>query len=422
MAEQSIISIEELEKAIIAVQRGEEPQVDLPPEVVQAIIAAMRQLGNFTPTPEFLQKLQKSLESRLIQQHPKITITIPTKHLKRLALAMGSIMMVATVWGLFGDKLSLDSQLSAPIITATTQQRDETVNIVQSSKNDAISGKESPTAILSPTPENTPSEEVKTKPTPIASAEPLETTAAKSAEKAYSYLIKIAPSEYEKIRDSIFPIRITEYSDEYWLELKPEQAAKLPKSIKFAAVNSPFELFQRAGYTDPLAGLPDIEANLKSDIVAGSPTLFLLQFVGKTKEEWREDLRKNDVTIVGSDSDYRRIIVWATPEAAQELANQQFVRWIGPLHPQYKVQEKLLATAVNAFAVKIIVYAHDKAMLDETKLAILDLDGVISSTGEKIEADHKVTLEVMITPDIVRGLAKLSNVISVYAEKSREYQ
>ncbi len=424
MAEQSLISIEELEKAIIAVQRGEDPQVDLPPAVIHAIRAAMSQLGNFTPTPEFLQKLQHSLESRIKQQNPEITITLPVKYLKRGAASIAAVIFVAGIWLAYGEKLSLNAP-AEPIRLATIQQTDNPLNTVSSNAaststedtHDAPSDEEAAAT--------EPVEDIKLTDIPALpelDATPAPTVSAKPS-KVYSYLVRMAPKEYAKIRDTVFPVRITEYlPKEYWLELKPGEAAKLSKSIAFTPVKDPFQLFQREGYDDPLAGLPEVNPDLQSEITPESPTLFLMQYVAQTKKEWGEIITEKNAVIVGDDNDYRRVLVWATPEIANELASLDFIRWIGPLHPQYKVQEKLLSTKVPAFAVKAIFYAKNKAMLDQIKLAILDIGGVISSTGEKIEADHKVTLDVMITPDIVRDIITLPSVISVYAEKSREYQ
>ncbi len=419
MSEQPRISIEELEKAIAAVQRGQEPQVDLPPEVVQAIMAAMSQLGNFTPTPEFLQKLQQSLESRLVRENPTVTISIPLKYLRRFGYVIASVVFVGGVWGFFGDSLSLQGSTSLP--QSVERESSDPIGIAQADR-------------FTNTPPPKPSEVTESVAAPIATADnPIPTLAPetdvqaaeveKTPASVYSYLIKISPKEYAKIRDTVFPLRVTEYlPEEYWLELKPTEAAKLSKSIRFTPVKDPFQLFQREGYDDPLAGLPTVSSDLEASIVPGSPTLFLLQFVGESKPEWSQTLEDQGVVVVGSDNDYRRILVWATPEDADKLAGQDFVRWIGPLHPQYKVQEKLLSTKVPAFAVKMILYVEDAAMLEQSKVAIFDLKGVISSKDEAIADDHRVTLDVMITPDIVDDLAKIPNVISIYAEKSREYQ
>lgn len=420
MAEEHSISIGELEKAIHAVQRGETPDVNLPPEVVRAIAAAMNQLGDFSPTPEFLERLQRSLEGRLKEKNKKVTITIPLAHVRNASMVLCSLVFVIGVWVTFGDQLLLshnDEKPAPPSSVPVTTN--DTLNLPQS------------VALISPQPTakeslgtlNSLVEDAKeiAIPAKTDTAPPEKTVPILEKETLIS-VIKITPEIYGQLRDELVPVRVIPYlPDFYWLELQPSEIAKIPSSSNFEEIKTPFELFQKEGYEDPLIGLPQVKKELSAEMTPKLSMLFLLQLIGETKQEWLDALLQKGAVFVGPATDYKRILVWGTPELVDSLAQLDFVRWVGPLHPQYKIQEKLLTTEVPAFAINVIIYAKNKEMLDEVKVALLDLGAIIMSKNEVI-AENKTTIQCAVSPQLVPLVARIANVISISAEKSREAQ
>ncbi len=89
---------------------------------------------------------------------------------------------------------------------------------------------------------------------------------------------------------------------------------------------------------DPLAGEPSIP----SDMVAGPENdLFLLQFRGPVTTGAKEQIRLHGVRYGWYIPEYA-FVIRADPSVAASLRQLDAVRWVGPYHPAYRLQQDLL--------------------------------------------------------------------------------
>jgi len=106
-----------------------------------------------------------------------------------------------------------------------------------------------------------------------------------------------------------------------------------------------YQLELRYGSFDPLRHeAPEVAAELSAD--ASTNELWVIQYITKGAESWREELR----ALGGVDHRFlgMHANIWQmSPEAAAEAAKLPFVRWVGPFHPAYKLENELLAEWQN---------------------------------------------------------------------------
>lgn len=91
---------------------------------------------------------------------------------------------------------------------------------------------------------------------------------------------------------------------------------------------------------DPLRDpAPEVEEDLAAD--AEDHGLWIVQYVAKGVEPWREELRglgAVDHRYLGNHAN-----LWQMDaETAAEVAKSPFVRWVGPFHPAYKLEHEML--------------------------------------------------------------------------------
>lgn len=103
----------------------------------------------------------------------------------------------------------------------------------------------------------------------------------------------------------------------------------------------------RYGSFDPVRhAAPIVEDSLTAD--AASNQLWIVQYITKGAEPWREELR----ALGGVDHRFlgMHANVWQmTSEQAQLAADLPFVRWVGPFHPAYKLENEILQELRNGF-------------------------------------------------------------------------
>jgi hypothetical protein len=91
---------------------------------------------------------------------------------------------------------------------------------------------------------------------------------------------------------------------------------------------------------DPLVGEPSLPVELTASYRPGTPALYLVQFFGRSKDEWFADLEANRAEVlqyVASETCLARM----TPRRAARIEKLEFIRWVGPYHPAYRISPYL---------------------------------------------------------------------------------
>ena len=139
-----------------------------------------------------------------------------------------------------------------------------------------------------------------------------------------------------------------------------------------------YDILLRYAQFDPLAdGEPAVPAELQA---RGDGELYIVQYVTKGLEAWREELRATgavDHRFLGNHAN-----VWRMSPAQAEAARQlPFVRWVGPFHPAYKpsdeIMQELRAGDLSPRRYRIIVGEWGPRQKAEVAAEIAEMGGRI---------------------------------------------
>ncbi len=110
------------------------------------------------------------------------------------------------------------------------------------------------------------------------------------------------------------------------------------------ARSTSFTLRLRFSEFDPVR---DEEPAIPTALKAGKDAeLFIVQFLAKSAQPWREAVE--DLGAVSHRFLADHAGIWGmTPETASRVRELPFVRWVGPFHPAYKMEDALLAAWKN---------------------------------------------------------------------------
>ncbi len=104
-----------------------------------------------------------------------------------------------------------------------------------------------------------------------------------------------------------------------------------------------YRLMLNHGPFDPLLGVPAVESALAAG--AGS-RLYIVQFITQPLEAYRDRLRSLGASIRHF-LPYHALIVEMSGPVRQQVEQLDFVRWVGPYHPAYRVERILRADAAT---------------------------------------------------------------------------
>ena len=175
-----------------------------------------------------------------------------------------------------------------------------------------------------------------------------------------------------------------------------------------------YRLELRYGSFDPLRHqAPAVAAELAAD--ATNNQLWIVQYITQGVESWREELR----ALGGVDHRFlgMHANIWQmTPEAAAAAAKLPFVRWVGPFHPAYKLENELLREWGNGgFHTRrynIVVGEWGPLQKNSLVALIQQLDGTVQEAYEQgwivsATLDNSQLLEVLHSP-LVLGVDRWS--------------
>jgi len=141
-------------------------------------------------------------------------------------------------------------------------------------------------------------------------------------------------------------------------------------------------LMLRCGAFDPLERMPAIPAMLRSD---SSNRVYLVQFHTQILAEYRSGLEAAGAEIFHF-IPYQTCVARMSAEVAHRVARLPYVRWVGDLHPAYRLEEALVETVLGGrelppqrYNLVLVDWQNDHRALED---AIIDLGGTIDNVPE----------------------------------------
>lgn len=166
-----------------------------------------------------------------------------------------------------------------------------------------------------------------------------------------------------------------------------------------------YELGLRYEHFDPMNNVPDVEPLLS----AGTDTnLYIVQFFTQPLEEF-----KNDITNLGGIV-YQYIAQFAylvemSESVKEEVESLPYVRWIGPYHPAYRLEEFMIDNFEDAEEMyplqRYNIQVHNVEMKDILADKISNIGGTINTAN-----GGKVLVQATLTPEQLFSIARLNEV------------
>ncbi|MBI1748806.1 MAG: S8 family serine peptidase [Acidobacteria bacterium] len=170
-----------------------------------------------------------------------------------------------------------------------------------------------------------------------------------------------------------------------------------------------YDLLLRYAQFDPLMNSSSVDALLAAREPANEST-FIVQFVTQPLEEYRQQIETLGGTLYKYLANYA-YVVRMNPAAKEQVSNLPFVRWVGPYHPAYRLEESLIAEltqdgdSLPASRYSIQVFERGKAQQDRVAMRIEAMGGTINKISPQ-----GFRLEATVTRDALLEVAHMDEV------------
>jgi uncharacterized repeat protein (TIGR01451 family) len=155
-------------------------------------------------------------------------------------------------------------------------------------------------------------------------------------------VVRMVRQDYLQVAPLLTPSLIIDYGAIIWLELDGANMQILHRSgVAYQIQQDAHLLFLNRFQFDPLEGEPEIPPEQQTEYAPGEVGFYLVQLIGPTLEDWLVVLTDLDVGLVQFQPSHA-YLVRMTPEKADEVAQLDFVRWVGVYHAAYRLAPTLL--------------------------------------------------------------------------------
>ena len=170
-------------------------------------------------------------------------------------------------------------------------------------------------------------------------------------------------------------------------------------------VQPSYELGLRYAHFDPMDSVPEVDPTL----AAGADThLFIVQFITQPLEEFKEAI----TTIGGSVHQYIAqfaYLVEMSEEVKTQVESLPYIRWIGPYHPAYRLEEFMIDNFENAEEMyplqRYNIQVHTVEMKDILANKISNIGGIVNTAN-----GGKVLVQATLTPEQLFSVARMDEV------------
>ena len=173
-------------------------------------------------------------------------------------------------------------------------------------------------------------------------------------------------------------------------------------------VQPSYELGFRYAHFDPLNGLPSVEPML----AAGLDThLFIVQFFTQPLEEFKEAITGLGGIVHHYIAQYA-YLVEMSETILKQVESLPYVRWIGPYHPAYRLEEILFENVNNADQVYPLQRYNIQVLTIEQKNTVAHR---ITNLGGVVNRDDagKLLVEATLTPEQLFSVIRWDDVLFV---------
>ena len=171
-----------------------------------------------------------------------------------------------------------------------------------------------------------------------------------------------------------------------------------------------YDLLLRYARFDPLANPPAVPPHLAA---RPSSSIYIVQFVTQPLEEFRSEIRALGGTIYAFLANHA-YLVKMNPRVRDRVAALPFVRWVGPYHPAYRLEEPVLAGLAPG-AAPLSAARYNVQLFDRGPAAQTTLAQRIQGLGGVVHASHPegALLDATLAAGVLVAVAHMDEVLFV---------
>ncbi len=266
-----------------------------------------------------------------------------------------------------------------------------------------------PTASTPPSPGTSPTTESVTV---VSTTEDTDAGERGTQDDEPTVVVSLPRDAYERVA-GVEAVHTTEYGSVVWLELTQSDFDELQAAeVEFEVRDATVLTLGNGEYSfDPRVGEPSLPEELTSDYDVGIPGLYLVQLYGPPKDEWFVKLEAEGMEhlgYVGAETHRVRM----TPGQATKVESFDFVRWVGPYHPAYRISPSLFGFTSTIENVSTSIYddGQTSGTVNRTIEAIEALGGTLINQSES-GRDSFVYATFVLSASAITPTARLNDVI-----------
>jgi serine protease AprX len=204
---------------------------------------------------------------------------------------------------------------------------------------------------------------------------------------------------------------VLDYGSFVWLELQPADLTRLEAAgLPYQVYDEPYDLRLGEQSFDPLHDPVTLPAGWEAVPSDGSD-LHLVQLAGPTRDEWLNSLQSDGLEIVQYIHPFT-YVVWGEAPDLKRAATANFVRWIGPFAPGYRVLPRWRSLDDEPVQADVLMYrgantsaairqiealggqSHERAILNGTfEVAGFRLAGSLLEAAAQVPGVYSIQLE-----------------------------
>jgi hypothetical protein len=216
---------------------------------------------------------------------------------------------------------------------------------------------------------------------------------------------EIINERYIKVSDSDIVLNLWEEKNDKG-EILPYYSISLDNGKTIARTVQPsYELGLRYEYFDPLDKIPSVEPTL----AAGTDTnLYIVQFYTQPLEEFNNEITDLGGTIYQYIAQFAYLVEMS--DSVKEMVESiPYVRWVGPYHPAYRLEEFMLDNFENAEEIYPLqsynIQVHTVEMKDTLAEKISKIGGIVNTANQ-----GKVLIKATLNPEQLFLVTRMNEV------------
>jgi len=240
-------------------------------------------------------------------------------------------------------------------------------------------------------------------------------TTFRQKEELFDYTIDMLNEKIIAVPDSTILLKLWNEEMDHG-EILPFYSISLDGGKTITRIVQPtYELGLRYAQFDPIEWLPEVDSTL---FASADTHLYIVQFYIQPLEEFKEAILNLGGTVHHYIAQYA-YLVEMSDLVRQQVETLPYVRWIGPYHPAYRLEEFMIENFDNAEQMyplqRYNIQVHAVELKQVVANKISEFGGILIK-----ENAGKVLVEATLTPEQLFSVVRLDEVL--FVDRWSEYE